>query len=213
MVSIAYRIDIDNTIATPQWYDNDLQICIRYYLDQKIITEHDRVSIEYHTQLFMLPQVALTHSPMQGAVTVLQQLAQEGFPVEYYTARNSVQPEKCKKMHENTHLWLEKYQFPNPDRVHFVWDISEKWTHTLDAPGQYIVIIDDRPEELLQAYRALAKNMPQAATHVREHMLLIAFQQYSLEQFSTVPEAPRIFSLPDWMHFAELLPQIQRECS
>jgi hypothetical protein len=212
MSSITYRIDIDNTIAKPQWYHRDLNLCIQYYVEHEIINAQDIAKLGYHTQLFMLPHVAITHIPMPGAVEALQQLAQEGFSIEYYTARNSVEPEKCKRMHENTYIWLEKHQFPNSNNVSFVWDISEKWINTRENPGEYTIIVDDRPHELLQAYRMLAKQEPQTSINIQKHMILVAFQHTSLEQLLTDSENLRIFPLSDWLHFPELAAKLQREC-
>lgn len=213
MGEFAYRIDIDNTIASPRFFHPDLQICKQQYVNSGIVREQDVSEIQSHRQLFLLPQVALTHVPRSNAVASLRQLFQRGHSVAYCTTRNSVHLEKRRQIHESTYCWLKTYHFPNPMRVHFVWEFADKLTSGLDIAETPFVVIDDLPGELLKAYKALRECDPRKAAQVRERVVLVAFRCQNLDHLPRVAEAPRVLPLNDWNHFSELLPQLCEGCS
>ena len=122
----AYRVDIDNTITAARFYDCDVQVCIQHYIQAGIVTPEETAHVQYHPHLYILPQVAITHVPLPGAVENLQYLVQAGASLQYFTLRQSFDEERCKRIHENTHLWLERHAFPNPGEVRFFWNLTEK---------------------------------------------------------------------------------------
>ncbi len=72
--SYAYRFDIDNTIAQPLFFNRDVQACIQYYIQAGIVTPEETTHVQYHPRLYILPQVALTHLPLPGAVSFIVRL-------------------------------------------------------------------------------------------------------------------------------------------
>ncbi len=57
--SFALYVDIDNTIAEPRWYDDDLQACKQHYIKAGLVTAQEVAAIEYHQRLFLLPHVLI----------------------------------------------------------------------------------------------------------------------------------------------------------
>jgi hypothetical protein len=51
--SFALCVDIDNTIAEPCWYDEDLHICKQQYLNACIVTAEEVAAFERHQRLFL----------------------------------------------------------------------------------------------------------------------------------------------------------------
>jgi hypothetical protein len=207
--SFAFCVDIDNTIAEPRWYHEDLQTCKQYYIQAGIVTAQEVAALEYHQRLFLLPHVLITHRPLPESVKTLQQFAQSGHFITYLTIRNSIQPEQCQQVHKQTHAWLEQQGFPYPQQVQFFWDFPEKLLAALNAPARRILFIDDRPRALLEGYRRLVQRDPAKAVQVRERVILVAFQHLTLEGLPEVPNAPHIVPLEDWAHFAKLLSQLE----
>ncbi|HEU5377873.1 MAG TPA: hypothetical protein VFV38_20810 [Ktedonobacteraceae bacterium] len=210
--SFAFYVDIDNTIAAPRWYDEDLQTCKQHYVDAGLVTVQEAAAIEYHQRLFLLPHVLITHLPLPGSVETLQRLAQTDHCVTYLTVRNSIQPEQCRQVHEQTRAWLEQEGFPNPRQVQFFWDFPEKLIATLEAPTPRILFIDDRPRHLLEGYRRLVERDPEGAAQVRKRVILVAFGNQALDGFPQRPFAPRVVPLAEWAHFGKLLSQLEGEC-
>lgn len=75
-ISFALCIDIDNTIAEPRWFHDDLETCKQSYITAGLITEQEAASLDHHQRLFLLPHVLITHVPFPGAVETLQHLVQ-----------------------------------------------------------------------------------------------------------------------------------------
>ena len=101
--------------------------------------------VQYHPQLYTLPQVAITHQPLPEAVESLRFLDQMGASLQYFTLRQSFDEERRKCIHENTHLWLNLHAFPHLRAVRFLGNLTDKLLAALEAPEPYIVLIDDRP--------------------------------------------------------------------
>ncbi|HEU5378682.1 MAG TPA: hypothetical protein VFV38_24945 [Ktedonobacteraceae bacterium] len=210
--SFALRVDIDNTIAAPRWYHEDLSTCKQHYITAGLVTAQEVAAIEYHQRLFLLPHVLITHILLPGSVETLQRLAQTKYDVTYITIRNSIQQEQCQQIHEQTRVWLEQQGFPNPRQVQFLWDFPEKLLAALDAPAPRILFIDDRPRSLLEGYRRLVERNPGQAAQVRERVTLVAFQYQTLDGLPQVPDAPRVVPLAEWAHIGQLLSQLEGEC-
>lgn len=211
--SFSFCVDIDNTIAVPRWYDEDLPTCKQHYISAGLVTAQEVAPIEYHQRLFLLPHVLITHLPLPGSVETLQHLAQSDYCVQYITVRNSIQPEQCQQIHEQTRVWLEQQGFPNPQQVQFFWDFPEKLIAALDAPAPRILFVDDRPSSLLEGYRRLVERDPERAAQVRDRVILAAFHYQTLEGLPEIPYAPRVVPLPTWAQCRELLSQLEGECS
>jgi hypothetical protein len=210
--SFALCVDIDNTIAEPRWFHDDFEICKQSYITAGLVTEQEAVSLDHHQRLFLLPHVLMTHVPLPGAVEMLQHLAHTDHCVTYLTVRNSIQPEQCKQVHEQTRVWLEEQGFPNPRQVQFFWDFPEKLLATLDAPAPRVLFLDDRPRHLLEGYRRLVERDPARAAQVRERVILVAFGYQTLDELPQIPDAPRVVPLPNWAYCGELLSQLEGEC-
>ncbi|MGH2478473.1 MAG: hypothetical protein ACRDHW_02295 [Ktedonobacteraceae bacterium] len=211
--SFALCVDLDNTIAAPRWYHEDLPTCKQHYISAGLVTAQEVETITYHQRLFLLPDVLITHLPLPGSVETLQQFAQSDYCVMYITVRNSIQPEQCQQIHEQTRVWLEQQGFPNPRHVQFFWDFPEKLLATLDAPAPRILFIDDRPGDLLEGYRRLAERDPAQAAQVQKRVVLAAFHYQTLEGLPQIPDVPRVVPLPTWAQCGELLSQLEGECS
>src|SRR5579859_3888404 len=207
----AFCVDIDNTIAEPRWFHEDFDLCKQAYITAGLITEQEAASLDHHQRLFLLPQVLITHVPFPGAIETLRHLAQRDYGVSYLTVRNSIQPEQCQQVHENTRVWLEQQGFPNPRQVQFFWDFPEKLLATLDAPAPRVLFVDDRPRHLLEGYRRLVERDPVQAAQIRERVILVAFGQQILEGLPQVPDAPRVVLLPTWAHCEQLLSHLEGE--
>lgn len=207
----AYRVDIDNTITAAQFYDPNVQACIQHSIQAGIVTREETAHVQYHPQLYTLPQVAMTHQPLPEAVESLRFLAQVGASLQYFTLRQSFDEERCKCIHENTHLWLDLHAFPHPRAVRFFWNLTDKLLAALEAQEPYIALIDDRPSQLLQVYQKLAEHDPQSAQQIRERAILVGFWCAHFEQVPLIAPAPRMIPLADWSHFKELLARLVSE--
>ena len=212
-LSFALGVDVDNTIAAPHWYHEDLPTCKQHYINAGLVTAQEVETISYHQHLFLLPHVLLTHRPLPGSVEALQQFAQSDYCVMYLTVRNSIQPEQCQQIHEQTRVWLEQQGFPNPQQVQFFWDFPEKLLAALDGPAPRILFIDDRRGDLLEGYRRLVEGDREQAAQVRKRVILAAFHYQTLEGLPQIPDAPRVVPLPNWAQCGELLFQLEGECS
>lgn len=210
--SFALYVDIDNTIAEPRWYDDDLHICKQHYIKAGLVTAQEVAAIEYHQRLFLLPHVLITHVPLPGAVEALRQLTQDDYAVSYATIRNSVQAEQCQRIHEQTRAWLAQHGFPHPRQVQFFWDFPEKLLAALDAPAPRVLFVDDRPHSLLEGYRRLGERDPERAAQVRERVILAAFHAQTVEGLPQIPDAPRVVPLSTWAQCGQLLSQLEGEC-
>lgn len=84
--------------------------------------------------------------------------------------------------------------------VSFVWSLAEKLEHALDASEQQVLLIDDRPGQLLQAYHKLADDAPQLAQRIRERIILVGFwlTERDLASLPSVPRAPKVLPLATW---------------
>ncbi len=212
-MKIGFRFDIDGTIAQPKWDHPDFRMCTQAYIDAGIVTPEEVASLRrpVHQHLFLLPHVLLTHAPIPGAIKSLQQLAQEQTSFQYVTVRQALDPDVCQLVHANTHSWLEQHHFPAPGDVRFFWDAVEKLRVALEAPEPWVMLIDDRPAGLLEAYQQEAKQNLQQAKEIKERVILVAYGYSTLEQVPTIPDAPRVFPLADWFHLSELLSWIREE--
>lgn len=211
----AYCIDIDNTITEPLYDDQDAQACVQSYVQAGIVTPEETAHIQYHPQLYSLPQVAVTHRPLPNVVEALQHLVAQGASLQYVTLRNSFDPQTCAQIHENTHVWLKDHHFPCPMNVRFVWNLAEKLDEALAASEQQVVLIDDRPAQLLQAYQKLAKSAPHLAREIRERVILAGFwlAERDLASLPIVPQAPKVLPLATWSQFDHLMRQIEQDFS
>lgn len=160
----------------------------------------ETTQIQYHPQLYSLPDVAITHHPLPGVVDTLQRLAEQGASIQYITLRNSFNPQQCLYIHKNTYRWLKHHHFPCPMEVSFVWSFAEKLEHALDASAQQVLLIDDRSGQLLQAYHKLADDAPQLAQRIRERIILVDFwlTERDLVSLPSVPQAPKVLPLATW---------------
>lgn len=147
-----------------------------------------------------------------GSVETLQHLAHTDHCATYLTVRNSIQPEQCQPVHEQTRVWLEQTGFPNPRQVHFFWDFPEKVLATLGAPTPRLLLIDDRPRHLLEGYLRLAECDPEQAAQIRERVILVAFQYQTLKGLPQIPHAPCVVPLPIWAQCEQLLSCLEGEC-
>lgn len=213
--NLAYRIDIDNTITQPLYYEPDIRACIHAYLQAGIVTPEEMALIQYHPQLYSLPHVAITHHPLPDVVNTLQALAEQGASIQYVTLRNSFDSQVCVRIHENTHAWLKKHQFPSPMEVRFFWNLAEKLEYALDASEQQVLLIDDRPGQLLQTYHKLAERTPKLAREIKERVILVAFwlTEADLVSLPAIPDAPKVLPLAAWSQFGELLSQLGQEAT
>jgi hypothetical protein len=200
---VAYRFDIDGTIAFPHpdLYDPDFQRCAQNYVAAGLVTQEDIATIPRHTTLFLLPSVAATHIPAPGVVEILHQLAALGVSFRYHTARNSVNSEQCTAIHAMTHEWLRVHGFPAYEKVSFVSDITHKLLYALDAREQSLLLVDDRIADLLKAYRRIAAENPARAQEIRERVVLVSFRKPALQE----KDAPRTVFLKDWSGFFALV--------
>ena len=199
-----FAIDIDGTITEPRWYDPDVQRCMERYIKEGIVAKEDVEGLQYHPQFFLLPQVAITHLPLEGAAEALHNSISEGSSLQYFTARNHRDPEICKAIYHNTHLWLDRHHFPSPMNVSFFWDVKEKLLHALEQPDLQIVLIDDRPEGILKAYSHIQTHDAQKAQEILARITLVAFG-LSQMQAAASSGGLTVVPLPDWSHFRKLL--------
>jgi hypothetical protein len=199
MQKTAYRIDIDGTIAEPLFYDGDFQHCLNYYLRAKLITVEDMAHLKHHQQVYLLPQVLLTHKVIPGALEKLQELTEKGVSLRYFTVRQALDPEQCLLVYRNTHLWLERCHFPNPMDAQFFWDPAEKLVKSLKAQEDQVVVIDDRPEGLIASFQKILTQNPLQASQIRERVTLVAFGRRSLQGLP--PTDLYIHPLENWSQF------------
>jgi hypothetical protein len=199
----AFHIDIDGTIAFPRpdLFDADFQRCRQNYIDAGLVPQEAVVNISYHTKLLILPTIGITHIPAPDSVEVLQSLYQSGASLYYSTARNSIKPELCKAIHEMTHSWLCVHNFPVPTEVSFVWDITHKLIHALEATAPYTLLIDDRIAGIVDAYDRIAQCDPQQAEEIRRRVIIVSYGA----ELDHSGDMPRILSLKDWSSFSATL--------
>jgi hypothetical protein len=200
-----YRIDIDGTIARPKFFHDDFQECMAQYIQAGIVRPEEINSFTYHQQAFLLPHVLITHQAIEGAVTVLQRLAHTGRTLQYFTVRQNFDPKICQKVHAQTKAWLEAQGFPHPQETQFFWDPAKKLTQALEAREEYILLIDDRPQSILNAFVGLTEKDAKTANRIRERVTLVAFQ-------CTVPEDTkglRVIPLTHWSHFDNLCTELE----
>ncbi len=197
-----FAIDIDNTITDPAWFDSDFQATVEQYIQARIITRADVEGLRFHPQLYLLPQVALTHRPKAQAVETLQQVAATGSPIFYCTARNHINPDVCRQIHANTYTWLEQHGFPFSRQVQFFWNVGDKLIHALETSEPQSFLVDDRPQGLIEAYHQIAVSDPALALQIRERVTLIAFGYTDVQQFSR--SDVRVIPLEHWSRFGEL---------
>lgn len=198
-MSTTYRIDIDGVLADPAFYDKDVTICIDWYLKKGIITSDDVKSIKYHQQLFLMPQVLLTHQTIIGSLTAIRTLTQKGGTLQYFTVRQSFHPEICKQVHSDTMRWLEQNQFPFPTQTRFFWSPEEKLLASLEAEESSITLIDDRPDGLIKAYQGIEHKDPETARHMRERITLVAFGYENTQ--SLIHTDLHVVPLANWNQF------------
>lgn len=198
-----FAIDIDNTITVPQYFDTDFHVTVEHYIQAGMITRRDVQALKYHPQLYVLPQVAVSHGPMEGAVETLQDIVAQGSSLQYFTARNHLNREICAQIHTNTHIWLETHRFPNSTEVKFFWNVSEKLLQALETSEDQSILIDDRSEGLLKAYCTIKANSPEKAQQIRDRVTLIAFGCATMEHLS-LPTGLRVIPLKSWFQFGEI---------
>jgi hypothetical protein len=200
---VAYRFDIDGTIAFPRpdLYDPDFQRCTQNYVDAGLVIQEDIATLSRHTKFFLLPAVAATHIPAPGVVEILQQLATSGVSFHYHTARKSVDPQHGTAIHTMTHEWLRTHGFPAYEKVSFVTNITHKLLHALDSREQLLLLVDDRIADLLKAYRRIVAENPARAQEIRERVVLVSFRKPALQE----KDAPRTVFLQDWSGFFALV--------
>lgn len=210
MNTLAYRIDIDGTIGEPQFYAPDFWETARHYIAAGLVTEEEVVALrtENHQRLWLLPQVLLTHIPLPGAVQAVQQLAQRGTSLHYFTVRQALDAKCCEQVHEKTRVWLAQEGFPFPKSVAFFWDAANKLRKALEAPEDRIALIDDRPAGLLHAYQRIAGEDPVCANEIQKRVILLAFGSAAMDGLPQIENAPEILPLADWFHLSELLSQL-----
>lgn len=207
---IGYRIDIDGTIAEPKYHLPGFWNTARLYIEAGLVTEDEVKALrtENHQRLWLLPQVLLTHIALPGAVQGITQLAHSGVSLQYFTMRQALDAQTCEQVHEHTRLWLAEAGFAHPRAVQFFWDAADKLIKSLEAPEEYIALIDDRPGGLLQAYQRIrASNLAQAEV-IRRRVLLVAFGPDAMKDLRPIEHAPRLLSLASWSHLSELLSQL-----
>jgi hypothetical protein len=206
-----YRIDIDGTVGEPKFVEGDFWETARLYIEAGIATETDVQALRSENQqrLWLLPHVLLTHVPLPGAVAGVEQFAQSGSSLSYFTVRQALETEVCRQVHENTRVWLNHQRFPHPNAVEFFWDVSEKLTKSLEAPEEQIVLIDDRIGGLLHAYQRIAEHNPTQAEEIERRVSLVAFGADGMKDLPQVEHAPSVFSLEDWFHLNDLFSWIQ----
>src|SRR5579884_1964064 len=202
MMRIAYRIDIDGTIAVPCFYHENLQVCKDWYVSQGIVKSEEVASLRFHQQLFLMPEALLTHRAIDGSVQALQDLNGQG-ALEYFTVRQNFDPVLCERVHGNTRLWLEQHRFPCPMNVRFFWDVGEKLLASLEAQEKEVFLIDDRPEGLIQAYAKITLNDPEKARQIRERVTVVAFGR--VDTAGLDGSGLRVVPLTDWSVFRQLI--------
>lgn len=206
-----FCIDIDGTIADPAFYDPDFETCVQRYINAGIATQEDVAGLrrKVHQHFYLLPHVLLTHRPFPGAVEALHALAQQG-SLQYFTVRQALDPDTCRQVHDNTRTWLAQHGFPTPGAVHFFWDAGEKLLAALETSEDRIVLIDDRPEGLLEAHVRIAAEQPQRAQEVAARLVLVAFgmTKVAVAQPPQIPAAPAVIAFPAWSDLSELLSRL-----
>jgi hypothetical protein len=210
--TITYRVDIDGTIADPRFFDDDFQTCVDWYCSAGIVKQEEVASLTFHQQLFLLPQVLITHNPLEGAVEVLQELTSKGKTLQYFTVRQSFDPDVCTRVHHNTRTWLEICHFPHAIDVQFFWHAGDKLLKSLEAEEDQIVLIDDRPAGLAKAYEEIAAKDPQVAQQIRQRILLVAFGCTDPQLLPRIPGF-RVIPLATWPAFDRVRVDLEKEFS
>lgn len=206
---ITYRIDIDGTIAEPRFFDDDLRTCCDWYVNEGIVTSREVLSLQHHQQLFLLPDVLVTHVPLSGSVEALHDLVAGGKTLQYFTVRQAIDPEVCDRVHGNTRAWLRDQHFPCPDQVRFFWDAGHKLTEALEAREEQIILIDDRPDGLIQAYKNIAEKDPDIAQHIRQRVTVLAFGTFDIH--ASASSLLRIVPFASWSSFWNLRSELEKE--
>jgi hypothetical protein len=208
-MATTYRIDVDGTIAEPKFFDDDLRTCCDWYVREEIITSEEVTQLQHHHQLFLLPHVLVTHVPILGAVETLHDLVGEGKTLQYFTVRQAIDPTVCSHVHEKTRIWLRDQHFPCPDDVRFFWDAGEKLTASLEAREDQILLVDDRPDGLVQAYQKIAEKEPSLARQIRQRVKVLAFGFTDISTYYS--SSLRVIHLPSWSSFWNIRAELERE--
>jgi hypothetical protein len=208
---IGYRIDIDGTIAEPKHHAPAFWKTAHLYIGDGLVTEAEVIALrtENHQRLWLLPQVLLTHTALPGAVQGVKQLAQSGASLQYFTVRQALDPQTCEQVYEHTRLWLTQAGFPCSREVQFFWDIADKLIKSLEAPEEYIALIDDRPGGLLNAYQRIREDNPTQAEEIRRRVILVAFGSEAIENMPDIEAAPKLLALAGWPQLSELLSLVE----
>ena len=202
LMRTTYRIDIDGTIALPRFYHEDLQECANWYVREGIVKSEEIASLQFHQQLFLLPHVLITHQAIEGAVQALQELNTQGKTLQYFTVRQNFNPVICEQVHRNTSIWLEQQHFPCPMDVHFFWNQAEKLLASLEAQEEKVLLIDDRPNNLIKAYTEIAQNDLDKAQQIRQRVTVVAFGCADTDSLDR--SGLRVVPLMDWSTFYQL---------
>jgi hypothetical protein len=209
VIPTTYRVDIDGTIAEPRFFDDDLRTCCDWYVNEGIVTPEEVTSFQRHQQLFLLPHVLVTHIPLAGSVEALQELYLEEKTLQYFTVRQALDPEVCARVHGNTHAWLRDLHFPCPDQVRFFWDAGHKLTESLKAREDQIILIDDRPDGLIDAYQNIAEKDPGVAQQICQRVRLLAFG--STNSHADFASPLQVIALKSWSSFYTVRAELERE--
>ncbi len=213
-MNVGFRCDVDGTIADPLFCaGEDFWETARQYIAAGVVTEGEVHSLNTgnRQRLWLLPQVLLTHVALPGAVEGLQHLAQFGTSLEYFTVRQAINAESCKRVHENTRVWLETLHFPAPRETRFFWNPEDKLLVSLEALEPYIALIDDRPAGLIEAHQRIAAQDVQRAEEIRQRVVLVAFGYADTQQLLSFPDTPQIVPLADWSRLRELLSSLEEK--
>jgi hypothetical protein len=220
-----FAVDIDSTIAFPdralaRFHNADLQLGIPEHQLARIATYEDFLKCP-ETQHFLagqsypgkalqdarkrvqrLPAYAASLDVMYGAVQALQGLAKQD-RINYYTARDV-----CVK--QATQTWLRQHQFPYAPvyaPVVYCYSTLDKLVKLYEheqGSSELIMFIDNRWQQLLEAYHGLAQgrykevvpNWSEIAQFVKERVIIVGFGATQADVNFT-PVLP-VKALPSW---------------
>lgn len=193
-----FALDIDGTLAIDKgnrlcraFIARDLGLsadeCTASARLTTIPAERQRAALE---SALRSPEVMSKLEPIHGALAGIKLFASLG-DILYVSCR-------APALHDTTVAWLNRHGFPHPERVCLCDAPQAKYTCVAESSrGEPIVLVDDRAEQLVRAFRLLASERPDVALRLTPLLTVLAFNAKQSRWRMSPPPFP-VYVLSSW---------------
>lgn len=139
---------------------------------------------------FQAPDVMGALSPIPGALAGVKMFSEYG-KILYVSCRVAA-------LYDTTVQWLAAHGFPHPNNVCLCESYHEKYVRIHEVSDiEPILLIDDRAEQLVRAFRLLASERPDVALRLTPLLTVLAFNAKQSRWRMSPPPFP-VYVLPNW---------------